>query len=41
MSYIDIFKKSAVLIEKLGEEKAHIVWVMARYIEEPDLVVPA
>ena len=37
MSYIDIFKKGAALIEKLGEEKAHTVWVMARYLEEPDV----
>ncbi len=37
MSYIDVFKHSTSLIEKLGEEKAHIVWVMARYLEEPDL----
>lgn len=37
MSYLDIFRKSAALIAKLGEEKAHIVWVMARYLEEPDL----
>ena len=37
MSYIDVFKKDAALIDKLGEEKAHIVWVMARYLEEADL----
>jgi hypothetical protein len=37
MAYVDIFKKGTALIEKLGEEKAHIVWVMARYLEEPDL----
>jgi hypothetical protein len=37
MAYIDIFRKSTALIAKLGEEKAHTVWAMARYLEEPDL----
>ncbi len=37
MAYIDVFRKSTALIDKLGEEKAHIVWVMARYLEEADL----
>ena len=37
MSYLDIFKKETRLIDKLGEEKAHIVWVMALYLEEPDV----
>ena len=37
MSYIDIFKKETALIAKLGEEKAHIAWVMALYLEEPDV----
>ena len=34
---MDIFKKSTALISKLGEEKAYIVWVMGRYLEESDL----
>jgi hypothetical protein len=37
MSYIDIFKKETALISKLGEEKAHTAWVMALYLEEPDV----
>lgn len=37
MSYLDAFKKQTALIEKLGEEKAHTVWVMARYLEDPDV----
>lgn len=37
MAYIDIFKKNDMIIRKLGEEKAHIVWVMARYLDESDL----
>lgn len=37
MAYIDVFNKNTALIEKLGEDKAHIVWVMARYLDEPDL----
>jgi len=37
MAYIDILRKSTALIAKLGEEKAHTVWAMARYLEEPDL----
>lgn len=37
MSYLDVFQKNAALIGKLGVEKAHIVWVMARYLEEPDM----
>ena len=35
--YLDIFKKETALIGKLGEEKAHTAWVMARYLEEPDV----
>jgi hypothetical protein len=34
--YIDIFKKETALMAKLGVEKAHIAWVMALYLEEPD-----
>src|SRR5580700_6950047 len=37
MSYLDIFEKETSLIDKLGTEKAHIAWVMALYLEEPDV----
>jgi hypothetical protein len=36
VSYIDVFRNEKGLIEKLGEDKAHIAWVMARYLEEAD-----
>ena len=36
MSYIDIFKKTP-LASKIGEDKAHVVWVMSRILEESDL----
>ena len=37
MSYLDIFAKDVTLIGKLGEEKAHMAWVMARYLQDPDV----
>jgi len=37
MSYVDSFEKETSLIDKLGKEKAHIAWVMALYLEEPDV----
>lgn len=37
MTYVDIFQKEKNLITKLGEEKAHTAWVMAKYLEEPDI----
>ena len=37
MSYIELFKKETSLIKKLGEEKAHLAWVMARYLQDPDI----
>lgn len=37
MTYIDSFKTQTDLIEKYGEDKAHLVWVLGIYLDSPDL----
>ncbi|WP_057395557.1 hypothetical protein, partial [Ralstonia solanacearum] len=37
MAYIDAFKANANLIRNLGEGNAYLVWVVAMYLEEPDI----
>ena len=37
MSYIDAFKTNNGLIEQLGEGNAHLAWVVALYLGEPDV----
>ncbi|MBA1141842.1 AIPR family protein [Mesorhizobium neociceri] len=37
MSYLDAFKANAGLIKQLGEGNAYLAWVMALYLEEPDV----
>ncbi|WP_076885077.1 AIPR family protein [Burkholderia pseudomallei] len=37
MAYIDAFKANTALIQSLGEGNAYLVWVVAMYLEEPDI----
>lgn len=37
MAYLDAFKANKQLINNLGESSAHLVWVIALYLEEPDV----
>jgi len=37
MSYLDAFQANAGLIKQLGEGNAYLAWVMALYLEEPDV----
>jgi hypothetical protein len=37
MPYLDAFKTNDRLIKQLGEGNAHLAWVMALYLEEPDV----
>lgn len=37
MAYFDVFKKRSDLIEKVGEDNAYLAWVVALYLEEPDV----
>jgi AIPR protein len=37
MSYMDAFKTNEGLIGQLGEGNAHLAWVVALYLEEPDV----
>lgn len=36
MAYLDAFKANTDLIKAVGEGNAHLVWVVAMYLEEPD-----
>ena len=37
MSYMDAFRTNDGLINQLGEGNAHLAWVVALYLEEPDV----
>ncbi|HLY44771.1 MAG TPA: hypothetical protein VKQ73_04275 [Stellaceae bacterium] len=37
MAYLDVFRTKTALIKQLGEDKAHLAWVLALYLEEPDV----
>jgi hypothetical protein len=37
MSYMDALAADHALIQQLGEENAHLAWVMALYLEDPDV----
>jgi hypothetical protein len=37
MAYEDAFRAKTSLINTLGESRAHLVWAMALYLEEPDI----
>ena len=37
MSYMDAFKLNKTLMTTLGEGKAHLIWALGMYLENPDL----
>jgi hypothetical protein len=36
MAYIDALEANKTLIDSLGQTKAHLVWALGMYLEEPD-----
>jgi hypothetical protein len=41
MNYIDAFKANKSLVASFGEGNAHMVWAIAMYLEEPDVMALA